>query len=668
MNKINKLLDKKIDKKLYLDKRIFVSADFETLELNGTNYVYAIGYKYVENKKDVFKTMYIDTDTNDIKMESRQLVKKFLDIILSINKKKIIVYFHNFSGFDSYFVIDCINQFYKNNKKKLIIRNNKIYQLKLENIVFLCTYLILPYKLDDLAVKLLKLTKNNFDIMKIKKVEDIDLYYQYIDVYLKQDVNILFSIVDIIINKFIDLFNIDITSYYTISSISLAFYRKKYLGNHELYSIPNYMEDTIRCAYYGGLCNLHKTISNDILYWYDVNSLYPFIMKTCEMPLGKGKYIYYHLDNASTDITPFFGFIDCDIFVPENLKIPPLPFKDYLSKSNVIAQATGYLKGIWFSEELKNAILLGCKITKIHKIIHFEKKAIIFDKFVDDLYNKRINSTNEIDNILHKSIMNSLYGRFGLRKEKSLSEWFPDDNFLKNSEYFISIIKEYGGNSEILNYNIDDELAIKMKNSKSISDDKKKEIFKTYDKEKIKQKFYSTNVAISAAISSYSRIKLINDMYKHISDNHATIFYYDTDSIFTDKPLNIEMVDDKILGRYKLLKIIEKALFITPKVYYLFEKNKQITNKFKGVKKKDLLTYDDYYSFLKKDYIYTTNDTLIRKNINTFTIWNIISKKEYDFNSKKYIKIYDNDNIFIETKPIFIEKNHWKNDIGNKNV
>jgi hypothetical protein len=158
-----------------------------------------------------------------------------------------------------------------------------------------------------------------------------------------------------------------------------------------------------------------------------------------------------------------------------------------------------------------------------------------------------------------------------------------------------------------------------MKNSKFISEDKKKEIFNFYNKEKVKQKYYTTNVAISAAISSYSRIKLINDMYKHIS-NGATIFYYDTDSIFTDKALNIEMVDNTKLGNYKLLKTIEKALFITPKVYYLFDKNKQITNKFKGFKKKKLLTYNDYYSFLKKCYIYTTSNRLIRKKINTFTI------------------------------------------------
>jgi hypothetical protein len=71
---------------------------------------------------------------------------------------------------------------------------------------------------------------------------------------------------------------------------------------------------------------------------------------------------------------------------------------------------------------------------------------------------------------------------------------------------------------------------------------------------------------------------------------------------------------------------------------------------------------------LKKCYIYTTSNRLIRKKINTFTIWNIISKKEYDFNSKKYIKLYDENNIFIETKPIYIEKDYWKDDIGKKNI
>lgn len=43
---ITKLTDKKLNKKKYLENRIFVAADFETLESSTKHNVYAIGYKY----------------------------------------------------------------------------------------------------------------------------------------------------------------------------------------------------------------------------------------------------------------------------------------------------------------------------------------------------------------------------------------------------------------------------------------------------------------------------------------------------------------------------------------------------------------------------------------------------------------------------------------------
>lgn len=657
--KIIKLTDNIINKKTYFNSRLFIAADFETIQLNGIHYVYAIGYKYAIDSSEISDDMYINIDTENIKLDSNILIKKFIDKLLNIDKKKIIVYFHNFSGFDSYFIIDCINHFYKTNKKKIIIRDNKIYRIELQNILFLCTYLILPYKLNDIAKKWFKSSKIKFEVTKIKTITDIQIFFKEIKEYLINDVNILFNIINILVNKFIDLFNIDITYYYTISSISLAYYRKKYINDYDIDSTPSYMEEYIRLGYYGGLCNLHKTISDSTLFYYDVNSLYPFIMKTCEMPLGKGKYIYFTKENTLTDIQSFFGYISCDIYIPESLKIPPLPFKDYKSKSDVTVQANGYLKGIWFSEELKNAILLGCEIKKIYKVINYEKKAIIFHDYINDLYEKRIHSQNEIDNMLYKTIMNSLYGRFGLRKNKSLSKWFPDNDFLKNSQYYTSIIKEYGNNNEIINYIIDDELASSLKNSTTISEEKKEHIFSNYEKEKVKQKYYIMSVQISAAIASYSRIKLINDMYKHIKENNATIYYYDTDSIFTNKELNKNMVDDKKLGYYKLIKKIEKALFIAPKVYYLIDEENKKSTKFKGVKKKEELNYDDYYYFLKKKSKYNITDTSIRKNIHSFNIISSTLMREFNFDSKKYIKIYDENDIFIETKPIHIEKEYW---------
>ena len=50
--------------------------------------------------------------------------------------------------------------------------------------------------------------------------------------------------------------------------------------------IPNKNEDSfIRRAYYGGHTDTYKPYGED-LYYYDVNSLYPFVMKEFPMPGG----------------------------------------------------------------------------------------------------------------------------------------------------------------------------------------------------------------------------------------------------------------------------------------------------------------------------------------------------------------------------------------------
>ena len=51
--------------------------------------------------------------------------------------------------------------------------------------------------------------------------------------------------------------------------------------------IPSSNQDAfIRRGYYGGHADTYKPYG-DNLYYYDVNSLYPFVMKTFPMPGGK---------------------------------------------------------------------------------------------------------------------------------------------------------------------------------------------------------------------------------------------------------------------------------------------------------------------------------------------------------------------------------------------
>jgi hypothetical protein len=55
------------------------------------------------------------------------------------------------------------------------------------------------------------------------------------------------------------------------------------------------------------------------IYVYDVNALYPFVMQTCAMPVGKPVYFEGNIRNIDPEA---FGFFYCEIIAPEYLEHP----------------------------------------------------------------------------------------------------------------------------------------------------------------------------------------------------------------------------------------------------------------------------------------------------------------------------------------------------------
>jgi len=74
-------------------------------------------------------------------------------------------------------------------------------------------------------------------------------------------------------------------------------------------------------AYTGGAVDMYipRTPKGVKLYCYDVNSLYPFVMRNNLMPIGKP--IFFKGDIRKIDPNAF-GFFYCEIIAPDNLKHP----------------------------------------------------------------------------------------------------------------------------------------------------------------------------------------------------------------------------------------------------------------------------------------------------------------------------------------------------------
>jgi hypothetical protein len=108
---------------------------------------------------------------------------------------------------------------------------------------------------------------------------------------------------------------------------------------------------------------------------------------------------------------------------------------------------------------------------------------------------------------------------------------------------------------------------------------------------------HNINVGIASAITAYSRIL----MTQFKNNPKINLYYTDTDSIYTDSDLDESFISNKLLGKLKLEHVIKKAIFLSPKVYYLETEDNKVIYKVKGLKHEIELIKNDFESLLYKD-------------------------------------------------------------------
>ena len=273
-----------------------------------------------------------------------------------------------------------------------------------------------------------------------------------------------------------------------------------------------------RKAYRGGRSQVNPKYKNVILHnvkRYDINSMYPYIMHDMELPIGLP--------------------IKCEKIGEYKFELYKVNIEFKLKKNHLptlLQKNTMYADGSYFVDsdgiiELHISSIDYQILLRHYDILYidfieiwgFKTTTCLFKNYIDKWYKVK-NENKGAKRIIAKLMLNSLYGKFGSNcKGKSK----------------IPLIEEDGS----LGFKLGEEVSMR--------------------------KYY---LPIAIAITSYAHL-LIDDAI--IETGYDKFVYCDTDSVHTLGSLPMTMVDNHILGKFKLEGIEIKSKYVRQKTYLFTE-------------------------------------------------------------------------------------------------
>jgi DNA polymerase type B, organellar and viral len=422
------------------------------------------------------------------------------------------------------------------------------------------------------------------------------------------DCVVLYKVMNKFYSLILDTFGIDMKYNPTLSSLAFSIYRLKYIPDNlviekeekngskkpvelisDIDSLNIDFDKVIRNSYFGGHVDAYiphfdnySPITDEVVYQYDVVSLYPYVMKTFDMPYKiKRHFIGNILHHVPELFNNSIGFYKVKVTSPTHLINPILPYR---TEKGIVLYPLGNWTGIYLSEEIKNAMNYGYKFEVLEGYI-FESTNL-FENYIDDLFQIKLDSTKGTPMYtISKLLMNSLYGKFGIHQE------LPNYQVLSNET-----LSKLG-----LNTSFTEELALdggyKLVN---IDGDVTNP---------------QSNVAIASAITAYARIH----MSQYFNLPEQPCFYTDTDSLFTTNPLPENLVG-KDLGQLALESKFTKFITLGPKFYGGITTEGQEVIKVKGLSKENLPSFKELEILLENGKTLTKQNKKAFKDLGLGTI------------------------------------------------
>lgn len=448
----------------------------------------------------------------------KECAQKAVDYLHSITVP-LIVYAHNGGKFDFFFLWKALD-----NPIKIV--NGRIIKARLGIHELRDSWAILPFALA-------RYKKTEIDYAKFEP-EMREQHRTEILNYLHDDCCDLMELCEAFVKRFGFRLTIAGTAMRELNSI------------HEQESCNENHDTRFRPFYFGGRVECFESgVVSDDFKVYDVNSMYPSVMRNCDHPIG-AKYLT--LKNPRLDMNGWIeGYENCMFFATvEGLNFGALPSRN----ERTGGLSFGLLHGMFetTSHELRTAIDLGK--FKVDRVLTALIPLTVqrFDEFVDTFSGEKIaakKAGDKIGEIFAKLIQNSAYGKFG-----------QDPSEFK--EYFICIRGVHSSPGEPW------EL------------EESTDRWSIWSKPSPQKRFY--DVAIAASVTSAARAVLM----RAIANANRPV-YCDTDSIVCKGLTNVNL-DEYELGAWKLEAIGDRMAIAGKKLYALFNGDSPVKWASKGTK------------------------------------------------------------------------------------
>lgn len=176
-------------------------------------------------------------------------------------------------------------------------------------------------------------------------------------------------------------------------------------------------EQFIREGYYGGLVFLTRTDEIQDAVTFDINSSYPHQM--CEHGVPAGTCIT--TDDYKSGL---MGIYRVRVRAPDSIVVPILPRRD---EKRFMRWHGGTFETVVTSSELIFAASHGYEILEVMEGVAWEERIFPFNDFIDKCKSIRVAFKDKPEETLAKLMQNSLYGKFGSRRER-LSIFVPESD------------------------------------------------------------------------------------------------------------------------------------------------------------------------------------------------------------------------------------------------